>query len=54
MLSRELLYTAITRSQQIVVLVGSRRALEMAVETTVGGKLQTSLKQTIKASAVGK
>jgi exodeoxyribonuclease V alpha subunit len=54
MLSRELLYTAITRGQQMVVLAGSRRALEMAVETTVRGKLQTGLKQTIKALAVGK
>lgn len=54
MLSRELLYTAITRGQQMVFLVGSRRALEMAIETTVRGKLQTGLKQAIKASAVCK
>ena len=47
MLSRELLYTAITRGQQMVVLIGSRRALEMAVENTVRGKLQTCLKQAL-------
>ncbi len=47
MLSRELLYTALTRGQQIVVLIGSRRALEMAVENTVRGKLQTGLKQAL-------
>jgi exodeoxyribonuclease V alpha subunit len=47
MLNRELLYTAITRGQRMVVLIGSRRALEMAVENTVRGKLQTGLKQAL-------
>ncbi len=32
MLQRNLLYTAVTRAQRMVVLVGSRRALAMAVE----------------------
>ena len=32
MLQRNLLYTAITRARKLVVLVGSRRALTMAVE----------------------
>jgi len=54
MLSRELLYTAITRGQQMVVLIGSWRAFEMAIENTVRGKLQTGLKQAIKVLAVGK
>src|SRR5262249_52976467 len=54
MLSRELLYTAITRGQQMVVLIGSRRAFEMAVEKTVRGKRQTGLKQALKVLAVGK
>ena len=33
MLRRNLLYTAVTRGRQIVVVVGSRRALEIAVRT---------------------
>lgn len=45
MLNRELLYTALTRGQQMVVLIGSRRALAMAVENSTTGKRQTLLKQ---------
>ncbi|MGE0128931.1 MAG: ATP-dependent RecD-like DNA helicase [Blastocatellales bacterium] len=47
MLSRELLYTAITRGQQMVVLIGSRSALEAAIENSVRGKLHTGLKHTL-------
>jgi exodeoxyribonuclease V alpha subunit len=32
MLQRNLLYTAITRARKLCVLVGSRRALHMAVD----------------------
>ncbi|MGE0133456.1 MAG: ATP-dependent RecD-like DNA helicase [Blastocatellales bacterium] len=45
MLNRELLYTALTRGQQMVVLIGSRRALAMAIENSTTGKRQTLLKQ---------
>lgn len=45
MLNRELLYTALTRGQQMVVLIGSRRALAMAVENSTTGKRKTRLKQ---------
>jgi exodeoxyribonuclease V alpha subunit len=45
MLNRELLYTALTRGQQMVVLIGSRRALAMAVENFTTGKRQTMLKR---------
>lgn len=45
MLNRELLYTALTRGQQMVVLIGSSRALAMAVENFTTGKRQTMLKQ---------
>jgi len=34
MLQRNLLYTAITRAQKLVVIVGSRRAMEMAIGNT--------------------
>jgi exodeoxyribonuclease V alpha subunit len=45
MLNRELLYTALTRGQKMVVLVGSRHALQMAVENTVKGKRHSGLKE---------
>ena len=34
MLQRHLLYTAVTRARQLVVLVGSQRALRMALDNT--------------------
>ncbi|MGH2524140.1 MAG: SF1B family DNA helicase RecD2, partial [Anaerolineales bacterium] len=50
MLYRQLLYTAVTRARRLCVLVGSRRAIELAVATNRGpdrysglaGRLQTS------------
>ena len=38
MLARNLLYTAVTRARQSVVLVGSRRALAKAVRTDGAGR----------------
>src|SRR6266511_3020623 len=38
MLARNLLYTAVTRARQLVVLVGSRRALAKAVRTQGAGR----------------
>ncbi|MEU4563257.1 ATP-dependent RecD-like DNA helicase [Actinoplanes sp. NPDC023936] len=43
MLQRNLLYTAITRAKQLVVLVGSRRALAAAVRTVSAGRRHTAL-----------
>jgi exodeoxyribonuclease V alpha subunit len=43
MLQRNLLYTAVTRAKQIVVLVGSRRALAKAVRTQGAGRRHTAL-----------
>ena len=34
MLQRNLLYTAVTRARRLLVLIGSRRAVEMAVRNT--------------------
>ena len=42
MLQRNLLYTAVTRAKQIVVLVGSRRALAQAVRTQGAGQRYTA------------
>jgi exodeoxyribonuclease V alpha subunit len=43
MLQRNLLYTAVTRARQLVVLVGSRRALAKAIRTPGNGHRHTAL-----------
>ncbi len=43
MLQRHLLYTAVTRAKQLVVLVGSRRALGMAIENAEQGQRESAL-----------
>jgi exodeoxyribonuclease V alpha subunit len=43
MLQRNLLYTGITRAKQLIVLVGSRRALAQAVRTRGAGRRHTAL-----------
>jgi exodeoxyribonuclease V alpha subunit len=48
MLQRNLLYTAVTRSKRIVVLVGSRRALAKAVRTHGAGRRYTALTQRLR------
>ena len=43
MLQRNLLYTAVSRARQLVVLVGSRRALAKAIRTAGAGHRCTAL-----------
>jgi exodeoxyribonuclease V alpha subunit len=43
MLQRNLLYTGVTRAKQLIVLVGSRRALAQAVRTPGAGRRRTAL-----------
>jgi exodeoxyribonuclease V alpha subunit len=43
MLQRNLIYTAVTRAKNLVVLVGSRRALAAAVRTAGAGRRHTAL-----------
>ncbi|MDS1271421.1 ATP-dependent RecD-like DNA helicase [Lipingzhangella sp. LS1_29] len=43
MLQRNLLYTAVTRAKQLVVLVGSRKALNRAVRNAAAGRRNTGL-----------
>ena len=43
LLQRNLLYTAITRAKRLVVLVGSRKALAIAVRTAGSGRRHTAL-----------
>ena len=47
MLSRALTYTAVTRAQQVVVMVGERAALEIAVKRDDAGKRNSTLTQRI-------
>jgi exodeoxyribonuclease V alpha subunit len=53
MLQRNLLYTAVTRAKQMVVLVGSRRALAKAVRTQGAGRRYTALTQRLRPGGVG-
>jgi exodeoxyribonuclease V alpha subunit len=48
MLQRNLLYTAVTRAKQLVVLVGSRRALAKAIRTQGAGRRYTALTQRLR------
>ena len=43
MLQRNLLYTAVTRARKLVVLIGSRKALAIAVRTAGTGRRHTAL-----------
>ena len=49
MLARNLLYTAVTRGKQLVVLCGSRRALERAVANYTAHQRRTMLRQRLTA-----
>lgn len=52
MLQRNLLYTAITRGKQLVVVLGSRRALEMSVQRADSGRRWTTLARRLKERIV--
>jgi exodeoxyribonuclease V alpha subunit len=49
MLQRNLLYTAVTRAKQMVVLVGSRRAIHMAVGNNKVAQRYTGLRERLRA-----
>jgi exodeoxyribonuclease V alpha subunit len=48
MLHRSILYTAVTRGKELVVLVGSKRALAMAIKNVRIEKRFTGLKERLK------
>ena len=50
MLRRNLLYTAITRGKQLVVLVGSKKALGIAVRAVDTGRRYTALRERLAAA----
>jgi UvrD-like helicase C-terminal domain len=49
MVQRNLLYTGVTRARKLVVLVGSRRALAVAVRTRGAGRRHTALDYPMRA-----
>jgi exodeoxyribonuclease V alpha subunit len=51
MLQRNLLYTAVTRAKQLVVLVGSRKAIGQAVRTVSAGRRFTALDHRLSGTA---
>ena len=50
MLQRNLLYTGVTRARKLVVLVGSRRALAIAVRTKGSGRRHTALDHRLRSA----
>ena len=50
MLRRNLLYTALTRGKQLVVLVGSKKALGIAVRAVDTGRRYTALRERLAAA----
>ena len=53
MLQRNLLYTAITRGRRLVVVVGSRRALAMAVRNARPGERNSMLRARLSGTETG-
>jgi exodeoxyribonuclease V alpha subunit len=49
MLHRSILYTAVTRGKKLVVLVGSRKALAMAIRNVRIERRNTGLKEKLMA-----
>ena len=48
MLQRNLLYTAITRAKQMVVIVGTQKALRLAIENDEVARRYTTLKERLR------
>ena len=49
MLARNLVYTAVTRGKRLVVIVGQRRAMAIAVRSGAGRRRWTKLEEWLKA-----
>jgi exodeoxyribonuclease V alpha subunit len=50
MLQRNLLYTAVTRGRRLVVIIGSRKALAIAVKRVEAGRRVTRLRERLAAA----
>jgi exodeoxyribonuclease V alpha subunit len=53
LLQRNLVYTAITRGKKLVVIVGTRKALSIAIRTTKTQERYTLLKQRLAQGVAG-
>jgi exodeoxyribonuclease V alpha subunit len=53
MLQRNLLYTAVTRGSKLVVLVGQRRALGIALRNADAGRRWSKLREWLRVAAAG-
>ena len=53
MLQRNLLYTGVTRGKKLVVLVGTKRAVAMAVKRTEAQRRVTTLRQRLAHASHG-
>ncbi|WHQ72861.1 SF1B family DNA helicase RecD2 [Methylorubrum extorquens] len=54
MLARNLLYTGVTRGKQLVVLIGQRKAIGMAVRSSQTKRRFTKLREWLKAGSITK
>jgi exodeoxyribonuclease V alpha subunit len=52
MLQRNLLYTGVTRGRRLVVLVGQRKAVAIAVRNVSGRRRWSKLREWLSAAAV--
>jgi exodeoxyribonuclease V alpha subunit len=52
MLQRNLLYTGVTRGKRLVVLVGQKKAIAIAVRNVSGRRRRSKLKEWLRAEAL--
>ena len=53
MLRRNLIYTGVTRGKKLVVLVGQRKAVGIAVRSAEGGRRWSKLRELLESAVVG-
>jgi exodeoxyribonuclease V alpha subunit len=53
MLRRNLIYTGVTRGKKLVVLVGQRKAVGIAVRSAEGGRRWSKLRELLESAVAG-
>ena len=53
MLRRNLIYTGVTRGKKLVVLVGQRKAVGIAVRSAEGGRRWSKLRELLESAVFG-
>jgi exodeoxyribonuclease V alpha subunit len=53
MLRRNLIYTGVTRGKKLVVLVGQRKAVGIAVRSAEGGRRWSKLRELLESAGFG-